>query len=378
MNFYYDNAATSFPKPTEVAAAIKLYLEIDGAPYGRSFYEKAFRVSSKVEECRDKLAELCNIKNAERLTFTPNATFALNSVMQNFNYKHKKVLISSMEHNAVMRPLNFIKGKFNVQYDFLPSKNDGLIDLALLSEKKSSILKNCDLIIISHMSNINGIIQPIKNIKKIVGNIPILLDGAQSAGHTEINIDDWGVDFLALTGHKSLFGPTGTGALYTSKNYEIPPLIYGGTGSNSQSITMPLDYPDIFEAGTPNIVGIYGLLAALQNRPEPKHSKEEYFKLIDKLALLKNINIFKANKKENQGELFSITHKWYSPSEFALKLYNSFNIETRVGLHCSPSAHQKLGSFPLGCVRFALSPYHTLEDLKYLYSSIKSCQENEK
>ncbi|QEN04612.1 aminotransferase class V-fold PLP-dependent enzyme [Thiospirochaeta perfilievii] len=372
MNLYFDNGATSFPKPPEVSKAVARYLDVDGAPYGRSFYEKAFTVSSIVEECRDQLASFCSIPNPERLTFTPNATFGINSVLKNFNFKHKKVLISPLEHNSVMRPLEYLRKRDGVQFEYLPAKKDGLIDIDRIKVDK------CDLVIISHMSNVNGVIQPIKELKKIIGETPILVDAAQSCGHVTIDVNSWGIDFLVLTGHKSLLGPTGTGALYSSDKYNLEPLLHGGTGSNSESISMPQEYPDFFEAGTPNIAGIYGLNAALKNRPEPLHDRSSFCNLLKKLSSIDSIEIYSADDIARQGELFSIKHKEKSPSTFAFELYNIYGIQTRVGLHCAPVAHKYLKTSPEGTIRFALSPYHSGNDLDYLYSSIKSCSNNGK
>ncbi|QDE30835.1 aminotransferase class V-fold PLP-dependent enzyme [Shewanella polaris] len=367
MNLYFDNGATSFPKPPQVSQAIAQYLDVDGAPYGRSFYEKAFKVSSEVEECRDLLAGTLSIPNPERLSFTPNATFALNSVIKNFNYKHKRVLVSPLEHNAVMRPLHYLKEKMGIEVEFLPARKDGTIDIDKVNINK------CDLVIISHMSNVNGVIQPIKALKHILEDVPILLDAAQSAGHIAINVEDWDIDFLAITGHKSLLGPTGTGALYTSPKYTIEPLLHGGTGSHSEFLSMPEDYPDLFEAGTPNIAGIYGLHAALKNRPQSLHSQDAFNTLLNKLAAIDIIKLYVSTDRNNQGELFSFKSKDHSVSELAFTLYKDFGIQTRVGLHCAPVAHSYLNSFPEGLIRIALSPYHSDEDVDYLYNAIKRC-----
>lgn len=371
MNLYFDNGATSFPKPKEVAEEIAKFLNIESAPYGRSFYGRAFNVSKVVEECRDLLAETLNISDSERLTFTYNATYGLNNIIKNFKYKHKKVLVSALEHNAVMRPLNYLQQSIGLTWETLPSEPDGRVNLTKIETEKREILKDCDLIIISHISNVNGVIQPISRLKEIVGDIPILLDVAQSAGHYPINIDEWKIDFAAVTGHKSLLGPTGIGAFYISERYNLEPLIHGGTGSNSESINMPDYYPDIQEAGTPNIAGIYGLLGALKNRPSSNHTNKDFKDLIYNLNSLEELNLYCSSDLNNQGELFSLSHKNQSPSEFALKLYQNHGIETRVGLHCAPLAHNFLGSAPEGCVRFSLSPYHTKKDLENLLSAIK-------
>jgi cysteine desulfurase family protein len=367
-NLYFDNGATSFPKPPEVAAAVLHYLTQLGAPYGRSFYGKAVEVSREVEECRDMIGELCGISEAERIVFCPNATTAVNTVLSSLDLTDMRVAVSPLEHNAVMRPLEVLRKSRGLQIDYFQADSDGRIRPDKVRE---SLFGNTALAVVSHMSNVNGLIQPLKDIKAALGDIPLLVDGAQSAGHELIDVDGWGIDYLALTGHKSLLGPTGTGALYAAPGREIRPLVYGGTGSKSETYEIPDFFPDYMEAGTQNIAGIFGLSAALKHRPAPQHTKGDLLSLMGSIRNITSYTVTGAEDIKDQGELFSISHVFLSPSLLAERLYHEYNVETRVGLHCAPLAHQTLGTFPRGTVRIALSPYHSTEDLEYLLRALK-------
>lgn len=367
MNTYFDNGATSFPKPKEVAKAISYYLNTCGGSYGRSSHGRSFKVSSEVEECRDLLAEKFNISDPEKLIFTYNATHAINTVLQNFNLSGKEILVSPLEHNSVMRTLNHLKDKYNIIINVLPSFKDGTIDVSKIKQILSS---KTSLVVISHVSNVNGVTQPVKEIKQAIGDVPLMIDAAQSAGHMEINAKDINADYIAFTGHKGLLGPTGTGALYIKNPVSIPTFIYGGTGSKSESTRMPIFMPDKMEAGTPNIAGIFGLKAALENIPPLKHSHNDYIELINNVKKIKGVKVYSAENPNTQGSVFSITSEKYSPSELGLLLEKDYSIETRIGLHCSPMAHEYLGTYPEGTVRISISPYHTSEDFNYVLESI--------
>ncbi len=370
---YFDNAATSFPKPAEAGQECLEYLNETGGPYGRSFYKRALDVSRKVENSRDRISEFFGISNADKLVFSLNATHALNTVLKGLDFKeNKEVWISPLEHNAVTRPLKYLEdlGKINIK--FLPSRLDGLIDMEKLLKTN---LSKAGLIVICHQSNVTGLVQPAADIKKAVNKIPLLLDAAQSAGYLEIKTEEWDIDYLAFTGHKGLLGPTGTGGLYIKNPESLRPLLNGGTGSRSDSWKTPEFMPDKMEAGTPNIAGILGLAAALKHRPEPAHSKEEFILMMNEISEIPGITVYKALDSKNQGEVFSINlekrGKLISPSDFGEKLYRDFGIETRVGLHCAPLAHQTTGSFPQGAVRISPSIYHGTDDFKYLLKAVK-------
>jgi len=367
MNLYFDNCATSFPKPSAVAEAMNLHLNETGGTYGRSAYPRILKSTRIVEECRDQLASLIGTGDAAKIIFTANATTALNLMIQGICRKGGHVLTSVMEHNAVARPLEHLRQKGLIEWDLLESSPDGRI----LTEKIAAKIRfNTILVVVCHMSNVNGMAQSPGEIKKAIGDIPLLVDASQSLGQYPVEADNWGVDFLAFTGHKSLLGPTGTGGAFMRYPDRVDPLLFGGTGSGSDSLLMPSFMPDKFEAGTPNITGIHGLNAALKNRPQGRHSRDDFATLLKEIKMDRNYRVRCAEDFANQGKLFSVVHGSLSGSELARRFWDEFGIECRAGLHCAPLAHRHLGSFPDGDCRFSMSPYHTPEELEYLSKAI--------
>lgn len=367
MNRYFDNGSTSFPKPSQVADAIHHYLTHMGGTYGRSAYQRVYEATAMVETCRDALAHRMGTARAENIAFCSNATMAINTVIKGLPLTGKRVWVSPMEHNAVMRPLWELAKHGIINIHTLPAWPDGTININALSNID---LSNTGLIVVNHQSNVNGIIQPVETIAQWAGKVPLLVDGSQSVGHLPIHLDQWGIDYFAFTGHKGLLGPSGTGGFFAKHPETLVPLIHGGTGSRSDSYDMPLDVPDRFQAGTPNITGICGLLAALQHFPQPRHTHADLLHLMNAIAQLPGYKVWGANNPIEQGALFSITHHRMTPSDMADKLYRHFDIEVRQGLHCAPAAHRHLGSFPNGTLRIAPSPYHTSDDLEFLLKSL--------
>ena len=364
LNGYFDCGATSFPKPTQVAREMARYLNEVGGPYGRSFYGRALEVSGVVEETRSLLAGLLRAGNSEKIIFTHNATHAVNIVVKGLALQGKEVWISPLEHNAVARPLRRLKQDGQIRVRFLPSAVDGRVE-----PERMRFSERTGLIVVNHQSNVNGVIQPIREIKEKAGPIPVLVDAAQSLGHQTIDTDGWGIDFVAFTGHKGLLGPTGTGGLYLGSRH-LNPLIEGGTGSRSESSAMPGFLPDRFEAGTPNIAGIFGLRAALLNRPVPAHTREDFLGLIRTVRQLPGLMVQAARAEEHQGELFSITSMGMDSSTLGMRLYEDYGIETRLGLHCAPLAHRRIGTFPSGTVRISPSVYHSPRDFALLLAAL--------
>jgi cysteine desulfurase family protein len=365
-NRYFDCGATSFPKPEAVAQEMSRYLNEVGGPYGRSFYQRALEVSGVVEETRSLLAGLLGDDRPERIVFTHNATHAINIVVKGLALTGKEVWISPLEHNAVARPLRRLKQEGRIRVRFLPAADDGRV----LPERLPGLFsRRTGLIIVNHQSNVNGCIQPIREIKEQAGDIPLLVDAAQSLGHLDIDAHGLGIDFVAFTGHKGLLGPTGTGGLYLGRSLPAP-FIEGGTGSRSESSAMPNFLPDRFEAGTPNIAGIFGLHAALVHRPSPLHSQQDFFDLLQAVGRLPGLRLHAAQGAEHQGELFSITSTAMDSSTLGMRLYEEHGIETRVGLHCAPLAHWHIGTFPGGTVRISPSVYHRPEDFEILLAAL--------
>ncbi len=361
-NLYFDNSATSFPKPTEVNDSISSYLALGGT-YGRGAYSRIFSATQMVEDTREKVGLTLGAENPENVVFTSGSTEAINIIIKGLNLKNKRILISPMEHNAVMRPIHAIAAQQNTKYAILEHFIDGNIDVKRI---KDQVDADVALVVINHQSNVNGIIQPISDIKREIGDIPILIDASQSAGTTEINAARDNLDFVAFTGHKGLLGPTGIGGFYVANPKLISPLLYGGTGSNSDSFEMPESMPDRFQPGTPNLVGIAGLLGALNANVVKAHTSDDFNMLLKTVQNIKKIECYCGLKHNKMGEVFSFRVKNENPGITAHKLFTKFGIETRSGLHCAPLAHKTLGTFPHGLVRISLSPYHSQSDMEYL------------
>lgn len=370
MNTYFDNSSTSFPKPTEVAREVSSYLTDGGGTYGRAAYLRVQNATAQVEKCRDMLAEATGVKEPEKISFSANATTGLNAIFSGLGLqKGTRVWVSALEHNAVMRPLWNLKQTVGISINTLPSIEDGCIDVEKL-EKFSN--EEVDWLVINHLSNVNGVIQPMDKIASLakLKGWKIILDASQSLGEIPVKATDWDLDFIAFTGHKSLMGPTGTGGFYCKDSSLLQPTVFGGTGSLSDSYEMPLELPDRFQAGTPNVAGIVGLLAALENKPAPQHARIDFVNCLNAIELLPGVRLHRATNPNRQGELFSLTHESLSPAELSQRLYDGFGIETRSGLHCAPLAHRTLGTFPAGTIRFSFSAYHSPEDIAYLIKAL--------
>lgn len=368
MNTYFDNGATSFPKPKELGEAMLHYINDIGRNYGRTFGEKNLKVAQIVFECRELVAKVINVSLSEHIFFTLNASMAINTILQSYLNEGDHVLISPMEHHAVTRCLRHLIDTKSLRVEVIKSKPDGEIDI---SQMKEQIQTDTRLVIINHQSNVNGLIQNIQEIREAFPSLKFMLDVAQSAGQCLVDGDNWDIDFIAFTGHKSLYGPVGTGGFYAKDPTSISPLIYAGTGSLSSVFEMPEIYPDRFEAGTQNLAGIFGLNASLKHKPVKQFSRQRFLKLLNDLSHSERYHILKAKNEHKQGDLFSLVHHTEDHAQLAQKLYDKYQIECRVGLFCAPLAHQHLGSENTGAIRFSLSHFHTDEDIDYLQEAIK-------
>ena len=369
MNTYFDNATTSFPKPAVVPEAIFNCLNHTKGSYGRGTTSHNLKIAEVFYQAREMTAKLFNAESPDNIIFTASATIAMNTILFGLDLHKKHVLVSPMEHNCVMRPLEYLKSQGVLEYDILPAHPDGSVNF---DEFSKQIKHNTALIIINHVSNVNGVTQKLEQFKHYTPNIPLLVDAAQSAGLEKIDIIDSNIDYLVFTGHKALFGPSGTGGAYIKDPKSVKTFIYGGTGSVSNSLDMPEFTPDKFESGTPNVPGVFGLWAALSN-PTPVGSYKPL--IIDFIDFLKNktdFMVYCAHDKEQQGSLISIKHKTQKLEIIADRLYKEFEIITRVGIQCAPLAHMHLRSHPEGTLRFSFSPLHTQDDLEYLKNAIKT------
>lgn len=367
---YLDNAATSWPKPPGVAQAMVHFLEEVGSNPGRSGHRLSIEAARIVYDTREAVADLFGAPDPLRVIFGLNITDGINLALHGLLKEGDHVITSSMEHNAVMRPLNDLSQQ-GIEFTQITCNSDGTLDPELVEQ---AIQVNTRLIVLNHASNVCGTILPVMEVGEIARrhDLLFLLDTAQTAGVLPIDMENDGIDLLAFTGHKSLYGPMGTGGLIVGQRVnpaDLHPLRQGGTGSRSEQEVQPDFFPDRFESGTPNAVGLAGLLAALQWLSEQGidtiHANEEALcaELLAGLDKIPGVKIYGTQDAAKQTATVSFTIQGMEPSTVGLQLDEEFNILCRVGLHCAPSAHKTLGSFPEGSVRFGLGRFTKSEDV---------------
>ena len=370
---YFDHACTSFPKPKAVIKAMEHYALHIGSSPGRAGHRLALEASRLVFEARENLARLFGISQSERIILTCNATEALNLTIMGLLQEGDHVITSAMEHNSVMRPLNYLLTKGMIGLSIVPCSPEGHIDLDAM---KRSIQKNTRLVAVNHASNVVGTIAPLHEIGQIVGEIPFLVDAAQSAGALPIDVGASGIDLLAFTGHKSLLGPQGTGGLVVREGIDLRPLRMGGTGSRSESWDHPDFLPDRYECGTPNTPGIAGLSEGVRfvlDEDVQKirdHEMALTRKLLDGLSQIPAVAVYGPRNSEEQIATVSINIRGKEASEVGYRLDREFDVMTRVGLHCNPGAHRTIGTFPHGTVRLAMGYFNTEEDVVHVLEAL--------
>ncbi len=363
---YLDNAATSWPKPPQVAAAMHRFLDEVGATPGRSGHRLSVEAGRAVLEAREAVAELFSVTDPLRVVFTSNATEALNTVLLGLPVSGDHVIASGLEHNSVMRPLVELRSR-GVDFSLLPHASDGSLDPA---EIRKVARPNTVLLVLNHASNVSGRILPLREVTAVASELglPILLDAAQTAGCVPIDMERDGIDFLAFTGHKSLMGPQGTGGLVISSRIDprrVRPLKTGGTGSRSEHTTHPDFLPDRFEAGTPNAVGLAGLAAGLRFVLEKgvaalqRHEERLAARMVQGLSALDGVALHGIAPAGQRTGVVSFTVHGLPVSEIALRLDENDGVLVRAGLQCAPQAHRTLGTFPHGTVRFSPGPFTT-------------------
>lgn len=372
QTLYFDNASTSFPKPEAVQDLLTHFFDEPIGSYGRSGDERTLGFITEVEALRDNLAHLIGATEPDagsHIIFTKNATEAINTVIRGINgLSRHRVLISPMEHNAVTRPLYHLPGEM---YSVMPSEDNGRIDLEALEKLLKQDEEAFDLVVINGMSNVNGVIPPLEKLCHLIHHYAptakILLDGAQSLPYHTPECSTWGIDYVALTGHKGFMGLQGTGALYTKDPRGLSPLIRGGSGSRSE-VQDDLDLlPDRYEAGTLNLLGLTAWSRACRSHPSYNLSMDEYRGFVDELSALSNLNIYSGD-----GYLFSLRSSKLSVARLHDALLYEYGINTRAGVHCAPLAHKTLGTLPEGTLRISLSPYTTHRDMEQLLHALHS------
>jgi cysteine desulfurase / selenocysteine lyase len=395
---YLDNAATSFPKPPMVLQAMARFMEEVGANPGRSGHPLSVEASRIVQNTRQSLAELFHIQDPMRIVFTLNVTESLNMVFSGFLKTGDHVITTAMEHNSVARPLKYLEKQGSIALSMVPCDRKGFLDL---DELRKLVRKNTALMVMNHASNVCGTIQDIRAVRDALGEIPLLVDAAQTAGCYPIDVEGEGIDFLAFTGHKALLGPQGTGGLYIREGLRVIPLKRGGTGSISEKMEQPDFLPDALESGTQNNVGIAGLGAGVDFILREgiakirEHDQALTAALLTALYDVPGLTIYGSLRAEQQTSTVSITFEtilptgtenvhsgcgsinlgWLeeglSPREAGDLLTKQYDILVRTGLHCAPLAHQTLGTYPEGSIRLSMGYFNTLEEMEIAAKAIR-------
>lgn len=377
---YLDNAATSFPKPEGVSAAMKRYVDEIGATINRSVYGSAQDAGLVTLQLRERLKKLFNFPEpVTHVILTPGATWGLNVAIKGFLKPGDHCIVSSMEHNAVMRPLLQLQG---VEYDRIPCNREGLLNP---EDIEALIRPNTKLLVIAHGSNVCGSVQDAKAVGEICAKygIAFVLDAAQTAGHYPVDFEAFGLSALCVPGHKGLLGPSGIGALLMSDKFSkaLFPIVAGGTGSASDSEYLPDYLPDRFESGTPNLPGIYGWEAALRFVASTgvdalrSHEMALCKRFLDGLENMEGIALCGTKDLRRRVGVISVDFLNKDNAEAAFELEMDHGILTRCGLHCAPSAHKTLNTFPRGTVRFSLGFASTGSDVDAALAAIKAVSE---
>lgn len=374
--YYFDNSATSFPKPKQVIDKMVEVMTEYGANPGRSGHRLALEAGRGIYETREKLSKFINSKDAMNVVLTRNATASLNLAIKGLLKNGDHVVTTTMEHNSVLRPIMKLKETIGIEVTILQADIQGQIDLKELEE---AILPNTKLVVTTHASNVIGTIYPIEEIAKIVHskNAIYLVDASQSAGYLPIDVEKMELDMVAMTGHKGLLGPQGTGALYIRDGIILDSIEEGGTGSKSYEFKQPDILPDKYESGTPNTPGIIGLgegidyieKFGLENIVEHEWKLTKRF--MDGIKDFKFINIYGPSVDQKRAPVVAINIGEEDSSEISNILDEEFDIATRPGLHCAPLAHKTIGTFEQGVVRFSFGYSNTIEEIDHAIESIK-------
>ena len=375
---YLDQASTSFPKAPGVAQAMMDYLTMNGVNVNRGCYSSAYSAEEVIYETRQLLAELFHFSKCKNVIFTPNVTTSLNFILKGFLKPGDHILVSAMEHNAVMRPVVQLASS-GISFDRIPCRTDG----SMILEKVEELIRpETKAIVTLHASNVCGTRMPLDALGEICQRhqLYFVVDSAQTAGIVPINMDKMHIDALAFTGHKGLRGPQGTGGFLVSQELaeQMEPLISGGTGSVSHTEEIPDFMPDRFESNLPGIYGLHEALLylkthSLQAINEKELSLTGYF--LEQLQALddtgRHIRIIGKKDLTDRNAVVSIQTPEIDMSQVAWQLDNEYGVMTRVGLHCAPNAHKTLGTYPAGTIRFSFGPENTKNELDFAIQGLK-------
>ena len=374
---YLDNAATSFPKAPGVAEAMSHFVSSSAGNPGRSGHALAVAAQAVVSDTRRRLAGLFGAPDPDRVVFTLNTTDALNQALWGLLSLGDRVVTTSVEHNAVARPLTAL-AETGVEVTRVRCAHDGSLDLDDLLEALRAA--STRLVVMTHASNVTGTILPVEEAAELAHEhgALFLLDAAQTAGVLPIDVVGLEIDLLAFPGHKGLLGPTGTGGLYVGPGVRLRPLRQGGTGTRSEEERQPDGLPEGLEAGTVNTVGIAGLGAALRHLNEVgvdlvrQHEARLTARLLDGLAEVAGVTVHGPRDPERQVATVSVSIEGWEPIDLGAALDSSFGICVRPGLHCAPLAHRTIGTFPQGTVRLSPGPFTTEDEIDQAVAALRA------
>ena len=376
MTIYLDNAATTFPKPDVVCDAVAQAMRLLTANPGRGGHKQALDAARQVLATREAVARFFGVVDSSRVVFTPSATQAINQGLFGLLKAGDRVLTTSMEHNAVVRPLRQLQDQ-GVEVVKVAADQAGFVDPA---DMMAAATPKPRLIIMTHCSNVTGTVQEIAEIGNWCRSQGILfmVDAAQSAGLLPIHVEQMGIDLLAAAGHKGLMGPPGTGFLYVRPDLDLQPLVYGGTGVLSDSDRQPEQLPERLESGTLNTVGLAGLGAALdfierEGRERIRtHEVALVQQLLQGLSKLTGVTLYGPLQAERHGSVVSFTVKSVDPSTLGFRLDREYDISCRVGLHCAPEAHKTIGTYPEGTVRVSPGYFNSSQDIETFLEALRA------
>ncbi len=376
MTTYLDNAATSFPKPEAVYQALDKFARTDLANPGRAGHKMALAAEHVLDDGRHRLNQLVNGKAAERFILTLNCTDALNMAFKGVLEAGDHVITTDLEHNSVSRPLRAMELAGFITLTKVNADGGGTVNP---DDVKAAITPKTKMVAVTHASNVVGTVQPVADIGRIARerDVLFLVDCAQTIGVLPVDIQAMHIDLLAFPGHKGLFGPTGTGALYVSPRAKVNVWREGGTGGDSASETQPKEFPYYLEGGTPNVLGVAGLCAGIHwvsNEGLAKihrHEVDLTERLWNQLDEIGGLDVFGHRDFSKRVGTLSFRSPALAATELGGILDEAFDIAVRPGLHCAPYIHRAIGTFPDGTVRVSPGPFNTVEDIDKLAGALR-------